>query len=82
MLHDAGYYMTNRLTNAIEFGAPQDRDRILLFGMSKSLFPNSNNNPLDAFPWENTLLIHYQKSRQYNGLQLRLLKKTALLNAP
>lgn len=44
--------MTNRLTNAIEFGAPQDRDRILLFGMSKSLFPNSNNNPLDAFPWE------------------------------
>ena len=30
------YYLTDRLCNAIEFGAPQDRDRILLFGINKS----------------------------------------------
>lgn len=52
MLLEAGYYMTDRLTNAIEFGAPQDRDRILLFGISKSLFQDCSENPLVAFPWE------------------------------
>lgn len=38
MLSESGYYMTDRLTNAIEFGAPQNRDRILLFGVIKSYF--------------------------------------------
>ncbi len=52
MLSEAGYFMTDRLTNSIEFGAPQDRDRILLFGTSKSLYPNISENPLDDFPWE------------------------------
>ncbi len=49
MLTDAGYYLTDRLTNALEFGAPQDRDRILLFGLSKDLV---KENPLDRFPWD------------------------------
>lgn len=40
------YAMTNRLTNAIEFGAPQDRDRILLFGVNKKICEN-----IDDFPW-------------------------------
>ena len=34
----AGYCTTERLTNALEFGAPQDRDRILMIGIKKSLF--------------------------------------------
>lgn len=49
MLSNAGYFLTDRLTNAIEFGAPQDRDRILLFGVSKSLFPQKTDDPLLAF---------------------------------
>lgn len=36
MLAKADYLTTERLTNALEFGAPQDRDRILLFGIKKS----------------------------------------------
>lgn len=52
MLFEAGYFMTERLTNAMEFGAPQDRDRILLFGISKTLFPDTSGDPLVAFPWE------------------------------
>lgn len=44
--------MTDRLTNAIEFGAPQDRDRILLFGISKTLGHECLKNQLIAFPWE------------------------------
>lgn len=31
------FSMTERLTNSLEFGAPQDRDRILLFGVHKNI---------------------------------------------
>lgn len=41
------YAMTDRLTNAIEFGTPQDRDRILLFGVNKKICEN-----IDDFPWD------------------------------
>jgi DNA (cytosine-5)-methyltransferase 1 len=34
-LKNAGYCTSERLTNALEFGVPQDRDRILLFGILK-----------------------------------------------
>ena len=52
-LNDAGYITTERLTNALEFGAPQDRDRILMFGIHEDVL--ANNYPgktIDAFPWE------------------------------
>ena len=52
MLAEAGYYMTNRLTNSLEYAAPQDRDRIFLFGINKALFPAGSENPLERFPWE------------------------------
>ena len=47
---NAGYWLTDRLSNALEFGVPQDRDRILLFGLSREyLHENSNNS---GFPWD------------------------------
>ena len=49
MLADAGYRMSNRLTNSIEFGAPQDRDRILLFGLRRESFPHLK---MLVFPWK------------------------------
>lgn len=54
MLHEAGYATTERLTNSLEFGAPQDRDRILLFGIRKKLLTKGfvDGNALVAFPWE------------------------------
>ena len=61
MLSEAGYFMTDRLTNAIEFGTPQDRDRILLFGISKTLFHNSSDDPLVAFPWEKYIVYSLQE---------------------
>ena len=33
----AGYSMTERLINAIEYGAPQDRERIILIGFHKNM---------------------------------------------
>lgn len=50
----AGYATTERLTNSLEFGAPQDRDRILLFGVRKQLLPADAfvGDSLRDFPWE------------------------------
>lgn len=43
------YVVTDRLTNALEFGAPQDRDRILLFGIKRNLL--SSPDKISYFPW-------------------------------
>lgn len=58
--------MTDRLTNAIEFGAPQDRDRILLFGVSKSLFPQKTDDPLLAFPWDKYIVHSLEEIKNIN----------------
>ena len=52
-LFRAGYSTTERLTNALEYGAPQDRDRILLFGVKKEILGNHRvGNAIKDFPWE------------------------------
>lgn len=47
------FYMTDRLCNALEFEVPQDRERVILFGVSKSKF-----NDLCDFDW----LLHSSRS--------------------
>ncbi len=49
-LHKAGYVTTERLTNSLEFGAPQDRDRILMFGIKQVLLDSTET--IDTFPWD------------------------------
>lgn len=46
-LAEAGYFLTDRLCNALEFGAPQDRDRVILFGVSKHIC----SDDLSRFNW-------------------------------
>ena len=54
MLHRAGYCTTERLTNALEYGAPQDRDRILMFGIQERLltYQQHKGKEIMHFPWE------------------------------
>lgn len=53
MFHNAGYATTVRLINALEYGAPQDRERIILIGIKKKLLNNINeNNEITDFPWQ------------------------------
>lgn len=49
----AGYVLTNRLTNSLEYGVPQDRDRILLIGIKRSLLPDGciSKDEITNFPW-------------------------------
>lgn len=54
-LGKAGYVMTERLINSIEYGAPQDRDRIILIGFHKDVAQRMNlpfnENSLTDFDW-------------------------------
>lgn len=53
-LHVSGYATTERLINALEYGVPQDRDRIILVGFKKNLFSKQKATALlnNSFPWE------------------------------
>ena len=50
-----GYCLTEQLVNALEYGAPQDRDRIILIGFSQDVVERFNlrnhEGILDDFPW-------------------------------
>lgn len=61
-LQKAGYAVTERLINAVEYGVPQDRDRIILIGalkkLSKSKFYDINGYIKDEwFDW-NAGIVH------------------------
>lgn len=52
-LHTGKFCTTERLTNSLEFGVPQDRDRILLFGVKKQLLGEKQylGDEIIDFPW-------------------------------
>ena len=72
-LSEAGYIFVERLINAIEYGVPQDRDRIILIGFQKHLVKdmgicleqNSQMLPEGIFPWSSQIL--YPKSEVFSN---------------
>lgn len=56
-----GYYLTEKLVNAIEYGAPQDRERIILIGFKKNTLEDFGMSPngsplLKSFDWESNTI--------------------------
>lgn len=51
-----GYYLTEQLINSLEFGAAQDRDRIILIGFSQEMVNNMHLEVVEkqivGFPWD------------------------------
>jgi len=54
-----GYIITEKLINSLEYGAPQNRERIILLGFTKRLLEETldftigtNSLPLEIFPWK------------------------------
>jgi DNA (cytosine-5)-methyltransferase 1 len=72
LLAAAGYVLTERLINAIEYGVPQDRDRIILLGFRKSLIADTGLKidngdrmlPEGIFPWNSQ--ISHPKSQVFS----------------
>lgn len=54
VLQEAGYELTDRLTNSIEYGVPQDRDRIFLFGIKRQYVEKqlAGSDLESIFHWE------------------------------
>lgn len=54
-LRQQGYYLTEQLINALEFGVPQDRDRIILIGVKRQIVRKLKlthiGQELTGFPW-------------------------------
>lgn len=67
-LSQNGYILADRLTNCIEFGVPQNRDRIIMFGIKKDLLSsNIERETFDvAFGWEK--YMEYSKDKALNKL--------------
>lgn len=62
-LYENGYIFTDRLTNCIEFGVPQDRDRIIMFGIQEKIISTFDKSSLDKdFAWE--------KYKRYNASEV------------
>lgn len=57
-----GYYITEQLINSLEYGVPQDRERIILVGFSQEMVDNFgfgiNEHQIVDFPWNNHKLYN------------------------
>lgn len=61
-LHQKEYVTTERLVNSIEFGVPQDRDRIILFGIKNSTLKEGSH--IEDFNWQ--LKELYKKDKVFS----------------
>jgi DNA (cytosine-5)-methyltransferase 1 len=55
-LQQAGYILTERLINSIEYGVPQDRERIILIGFKNNFLKDMNIKDDFTFSWEKHIL--------------------------
>ncbi|MDH6061340.1 DNA cytosine methyltransferase [Chrysosporum bergii ANA360D] len=66
-LREAGYQLTEKLINVIEYGVPQDRERIILVGFRNNFLKDMGGSKLIAegyFNWQNKIL--YPQEQVFN----------------
>jgi DNA (cytosine-5)-methyltransferase 1 len=86
-LTNAGYYITEKLINAIEFGVPQDRDRIILIGFQRSVLGDYgfklNGSPIiKNFDWEKNTLFDAKEIFEMEWPTLEKFKQNGVRSAP
>ena len=69
-LRRSGYCITERLINALEYGAPQNRERIILIGFRTSVLKRykvkiKSNDVLPGFNWEGHLLYSMEQIQEF-----------------
>lgn len=84
MLHAAGYCTTERLTNALEFGVAQDRDRILLIGIRKVFLGNEhiNGNQIIDFPWNSHIKYSLKEVKELPWLKTTPFVENSSMDCP
>jgi DNA (cytosine-5)-methyltransferase 1 len=88
-LQKAGYVLTERLINAIEYGVPQDRERIILIGFKRALVDDlgiklSNRNllPEGIFPWIRNILYSKEQVFSLPWSQRHPFRENSILPCP
>jgi DNA (cytosine-5)-methyltransferase 1 len=82
-LQQAGYLLTERLINAIEYGVPQNRDRIILIGFQNKLLKDiKQNNGNFNFPWHKYILYSQDEIFTYPWIKSELFEENSILNFP
>lgn len=87
--YEAGYITTERLINALEYGVPQDRDRIILIGFARKVIDDMGikfNNEItaleDIFPWNNYIKYPLKKVFSYPWPVTSRFEEDSLLPLP
>lgn len=86
LFREHGYSLTEQLVNALEFGAPQDRDRIILIGFHQEAIDRlhlpAENGLLVNFPWEAHKIYNLNDVKQLPWPDKTLYRENAPLPMP
>lgn len=66
--HKNDYLTTWELTNALEYGVPQDRDRVIFIGFRRSAYaqcPAKTTKVISDFPWQDTRKYKRREIKKY-----------------
>jgi DNA (cytosine-5)-methyltransferase 1 len=88
-LHKAGYILTERLINTIEYGVPQDRERIILIGFRNNFIKdigiqigNEQLLPKSIFPWAKQIVYPQKRVFTYPWPKCEPFKADSILPCP
>ncbi|OYD95553.1 modification methylase NmeDIP [Nostoc sp. 'Peltigera membranacea cyanobiont' 210A] len=88
-LQETGYILTERLINAIEYGVPQDRERIILIGFKNNFLHDIGIKigsekllPEGYFPWNNYILHPPEKVFAYPWCKCDPFQENSLIPCP
>jgi DNA (cytosine-5)-methyltransferase 1 len=79
-LEFAGYKFTERLTNAIEYGAPQDRERVILLGFLD--YETKDSLDKDKFDWLKFAPYPGKNAFSYNWIETSEYAEDSVLPCP
>lgn len=80
-LKTSGYELTYKLINALEYGAPQDRERIILIGIRKEILNKEEKN-INDFPWAKYVKYNLENIKKIAWPEMSEFKENSIMQLP